>query len=310
LFNLSPDGSEDVSNKFTGQKGSGPNSGLLDVNGALFGNTVGGGSYGDGTVYERLTSGKIKVLHNFAGSPSDGNYPTAALIEVNGVFYGTTQSGGEYNKGTVYSVTANGDETILHSFGSGADGSDPTYDGLVDLGGLLYGTTSYGGATGAGTVYTITLSGTESVLYSFGAVAGDGLAPYGTLIAYKGVLYGTTVDGGAFDDYGTAYKITPSGNETVIHSFGQGEDGKSPEGSLLNVNGTFYGTAQTGGANGDGVVYQMSPSGSESVLYGFKGGRTDGYYPIAGLVQLEGSLYGTTTFGGTYNKGTAFSVTP
>ena len=309
LFSLAPDGSEGVLNKFTGSNGIYPQGSLLDVNGALFGVAASGGTYGDGTVYERPTNGKIKVLHNFAGPPSDGNSPSAGLIEVNGVFYGTTSSGGEYNEGTVFSVTASGSEKILHSFGSGADGSNPDA-GLVNLGGVLYGTTFSGGTASAGTVYSITLSGNESVLHSFGSTAGDGLAPYGNLITYEGALYGTTEDGGAFNNYGTVYKVTTSGNETVLHSFGQGVDGKSPEGALLNVNGTFYGTAVTGGESGDGIVYQMSPNGRETVLYSFLGGRADGYYPMAGLTPVGGSLYGTTYFGGAYLAGTAFSVTP
>ena len=309
LFSLTPNGSENVSNKFTGANGSGPQASLLDVNGALFGSTVNGGTYNDGTVYERLTSGRIKILHDFAGNPTDGQYPSAALIEVNGVFYGTTQLGGEYNEGTVYSVTGSGEETIVHSFGSGADGSDPAADALVDLGGVLYGTTFSGGASGKGTVYSITLSGNESVLHSFGGT-GDGASPYGSLIAYKGTLYGTTTAGGQFDSYGTVYKISPSGSEAVIHSFGQGDDGQGPEGALLNVSGTFYGTTQSGGQYGGGTVYQISPSGAEKILYGFAGGQTDGAHPEAGLVQLGGSLYGTTTFGGAYYEGTAFSITP
>jgi len=310
LFSLTPDGSEAVSNKFTGSNGSGPQGSLLDVNGAFLGTTVGGGTYSDGTVYKRLTNGRIKILHSFAGSPSDGNGPTSALVEVNGVFYGTTSSGGEYNGGTVFSITASGSETILHSFGNATDGSNPYGDGLVYFGGALYGTTDSGGTAGEGAVFSMTLGGTETLLHSFGVSVADGVAPDGTLIAYKGTLYGTTVAGGAFNNYGIVYKITPSGVETVIHSFGQGEDGENPNGALLNVGGTFYGTTQSGGQNKGGAVYKISPSGNEKVLYSFLGGRTDGYDPEAGLVQLGGSLYGTTYFGGTYLSGTAFSITP
>ncbi len=109
-----------------------------------------------------------EVLYSF-GNGADGANPGAALVAVsNGsgcCLYGTTQYGGKYNKGTVFSYGAAG-ETVLHSFGNGADGVSPQ-SGLVEVNGALYGTTYEGGDGNRGVVYGITTSGTQEVVYSF-----------------------------------------------------------------------------------------------------------------------------------------------
>jgi uncharacterized repeat protein (TIGR03803 family) len=94
-------------------------------------------------------------LHSF-GSGSDGISPAAALLNVNGILYGTTRSGGAYGAGIVFSINpTTGTETILHNFGRGSDGASPLSD-LIDVNGMLYGTTSAGGKYGDGTVFTLT----------------------------------------------------------------------------------------------------------------------------------------------------------
>jgi uncharacterized repeat protein (TIGR03803 family) len=141
------------------------------------------------------------VLYRFAGG-SDGEYPDANLLNVNGTFYGTTSDGGASDDGTVYSVNSSGTEKVLYSFAGGADGAHPL-SGLIDVNGMLYGTTTQGGGTGCnntgcGTVYSISTSGTENVLYSF-AGGSDGSSPRAPLLDVGGKLYGTTEDGGTAD---------------------------------------------------------------------------------------------------------------
>jgi uncharacterized repeat protein (TIGR03803 family) len=126
------------------------------VNGMLYGTTLRGGSYGDGTVYSISTAGTEQVLHSF-GKGTDGRSPQASLIAVNGTLYGTTSRGGAHasnadiSGGTVFSVDiATGKERVLHSF-SGSEtigSSDGTYPlvGLIALKGVLYGTTAFGGS--------------------------------------------------------------------------------------------------------------------------------------------------------------------
>ena len=241
----------------------------VNVDGTLYGTTYGGGAYGQGTVFAISVSGKERVLHSF-GSGTDGVWPSASLIDVNGKLYGTTGHGGGpgcgfgNSCGTVFSITTDGKEKVLHSFGSGTDGWWP-FASLTDVNGTLYGTTANGGAdrstcgnTGCGTVFSITPDGSEKVLHSFGG--GDGEEPYAGLIAVKGSLYGTTAFGGSYDA-GTVFSISTTGEETVLHSFGKGADGVRPIASLTDVNGTLFGTTSFGGAastcgNGCGTVFQ------------------------------------------------------
>ena len=265
-----------------------------------------------------------KVLYSFKGG-ADGEYPWAGLVNVKGTLYGTTEKGGANNDGTVFRITTSGKKTVLHSFGGSGDGEYP-WAGLINVNGTLYGTTFGGGAyssscsseyCGYGTVFSITLSGTETVLYSFkGSRAGEG--PYAGLIDVKGTLYGTTLFGGGNNE-GTVFSVTPSGTETVLHRFGGSGDGADPYASLIDVKGTLYGTTYAGGANGCrygrgcGTVFSISPRGKETVLHSF-GGSGDGEYPWAGLINVNGTLYGTTTMGPHHRSarccGTVFSGTP
>ncbi len=272
----------------------------------------GGNANNDGTVFKIAASGAESVLYTFKGG-NDGAHPAASLTNVDGVLYGTTFSGGDANgDGTVFKVTASGAESVLHRFAGGNDGSQP-YASLTDLNGVLYGTTYYGGANGDGTVFKITTSGTEDVLHSFGGGT-DGVAPYAGLTNVNGVLYGTTRNGGAFHTNGSAFgngtvfKITTSGAEHVLHSFGGGNDGRNPFSGLTNVNGVLYGTTYYGGAaNNGGTVFKITTSGVKSAAYSFLGG-SDGAGPYADLTNVNGTLYGTTYEGGASDKGTVFAL--
>jgi uncharacterized repeat protein (TIGR03803 family) len=267
------------------------------------------------------------VLYNFKSSPNDGAEPIAGLINVRGSLYGTTYGGGAYSGsggglGTVFSITTTGTEHVIYNFGKGGayDGANP-YAGLIAVNGAFYGTTLAGGASGyAGTAFSVGTTGKESVLYNFGTMSGsaDGAGPYGGLIAVNGKLYGTTCCGGAYhsstDIGGTVFRVSTTGAEHVLHSFGKGSDGQFPFAGLLNVRGTLYGTTAGDGASNYGTVFKMNATtGKESVLYHFKGG-SDGATPYFGtLVPLNDVLYGTTTVGGgtgcTAGCGTVFSVT-
>ena len=121
---------------------------------------------------------------------------------------------------------------MLHRFSDGPDGAYP-YGSFIDENGMLYGTTSHGGTSGAGTVFSVRPTGEEMVLYRFGASGGsdDGMYPLAALTDVNGTLYGTTLDGGA-DDYGSVFGVTTTGKEKVLHSFGGGDDGANPYASL------------------------------------------------------------------------------
>jgi len=255
------------------------------------------------------------VLHSFALNDTDGYYPYAGLaIDTTGNLYGTTYEGGAYNEGTVFKVTPSGTVTALHSFG-GADGANPYLSRVVrDKAGNLYGTTTAGGANGFGTVFKLSPTGTETVLHSFAADGKDGYRPYASLaIDTTGNLYGTTISGGA-SSYGTVFKVTPSGTETVLYSFKGGTDGCNPynSGVVLGTKGVLYGATAGCGANAVGTVFKLTRTGIETVLHSFANSGTDGFNPYAGLVldKTTGNFYGTTYYGGTSDAGTVFMVTP
>jgi uncharacterized repeat protein (TIGR03803 family) len=214
------------------------------------------------------------VLCSF-GASGDGAYPWASLLNVKGTLYGTTAEGGAKGRGhgTVFSITPSGTETVFYSFGGGGsgDGNFPRAN-LISVKGAFYGTTYQGGANGEGTVFSVTSSGAETLLYRFKGGSGDGANPAAGLINVNGTLYGMTYYGGANDD-GAVFSITTSGTERVLHSFGSG-DGALPTAGLINVEGTLYGTTDGGGAKGDGTVFTITPSGTETVVYSFKGAAT------------------------------------
>jgi uncharacterized repeat protein (TIGR03803 family) len=201
------------------------------IKGTIYGTTASGGTDGDGTVFSIVRSGTETVLHNFAGKPKDGSGPVSSLVSVNGTLYGTTEHGGAHDLGTVFSIAPSGTEIVLHNFKGGAtDGAGPQGP-LVEVRGKLYGTTSGGGAKGSGTFFSITPSGTETVIYSFRGGHRDGGTPRDALINVRETLYGITTNGD-LHNYGTIYSITPSGTEHVLHRFGGGPvgDGAFPEG--------------------------------------------------------------------------------
>jgi uncharacterized repeat protein (TIGR03803 family) len=274
-----------------------------------------------------LPAQTFTTLVSFDGT--DGNNAFAGLVQAtNGDLYGTTYYGGANGDGTIFKMTTSGTLTTLYSFCSESgctDGYD-AYTGLVQAtNGDLYGTTYAGGADGGGTVFKITPGGTLTTLYSFCSQSGcpDGEYPLGALVqAANGDFYGTTYEGGA-DGYGTVFKITPSGTLTTLYSFcSQGvypdcTDGEYPYAGLVQAtNGDFYGTASSGGANGNGTVFKITPSGTLTTLHTFAGYPTDGPYTTAGLVQAtNGDLYGTAEYGGVNcgdigGCGTVFKITP
>jgi uncharacterized repeat protein (TIGR03803 family) len=284
---------------------------LIDANGTLYGTAEKGGGRGKclgstcGTVYSVSTSGAEKVLHSF-GSDPDGAIPEAGLVDVHGTLYGTTAAGG-FGWGTVFSISTSGSEQVLYKFHAIPDGHYPKA-ALIYANGLLYGTTSAGGSSGSGcqsdgcgTVFTVSLSGKETVLYRFAGGKYDGAEPVSNLIDVNGTFYGTTRAGGApiSSHYccGTVYSMSKSGKETVLYIFQGGTDGFFPYAGLINVNGTLYGSTAAGGHcdPGCGTVYSITPQGKERVLYRF-GCCTSpsGLVPVAGLIAVNGTLYGTT----------------
>ena len=327
--------------------GASPMAGLvMDSTGNLYGTTYTGG-IGDGTVFKLTppaTSGEPwteSVLLMFDGA--DGNQPLAGLItDAKGNLYGTTATGGAYDDGTVFELKAPSTKTgtwtqsILLSLNGKADGFFPQADLLLDpVSGDLYGTAVGGGANGDGTVFELKPpasggSWIETTLLSFDGIDGDQPAHTGLVADGTGNLYGTTYFGGtgygsSSSGYGTVFELKPpatggSWTESVLWNFEGAPDGRNPVG-LTMYDGNLYGTTVIGGtgigyngsSNGAGTVFELTSNGgswNESILDSFNG-TTDGLQTYGGVIaDSNGNLYGTTEYGGLYNYGTVFELTP
>ena len=236
---------------------------VRDSAGNLYGATQNGGylgcALGCGTVFKLDATGKEVVLYAFGGGV-DGRFPAAAVIrDAAGNLFSTTLSGGAFGGGTAFKVDSAGNQTVLHSFGSGTDGGG-LFAGLTPVGATFYGTTVGGGAHGFGTVFELDKSGQETVVYSFkGGADGDG--PFAGVISDRaGNFYGTT-DSGGTTSYGTVFKLDSSGNETVLHTFTGVADGAYPYGGVIrdsagNLYGTTYGAEPH---HGFGNVFKIAP---------------------------------------------------
>jgi uncharacterized repeat protein (TIGR03803 family) len=287
---------------------------LIDKSGTLYTTTQGSPDTNGGpplglvlALVPPATSGSAWTeyeLYIFGGNGggASGEVPTAGVVSEAGSLFGTTEYAGN-GYGTVYELTppaTNGPawtETTIHPFAAQpGDGGGPLAPLTLGSGGVLYGTTSYGGSgscpkhlgadDGCGTVFQLTPPATpggawtESVIYSFTGVNGDGAYPAASVaIGKNGALYGTTEYGGiatspcpvsSYDfpgGCGTVFKLTPPSapggtwTETVLHDFTEANgDGASPVAPLvLSSNGVFYGTTSGGGTAGKGTIFAVAP---------------------------------------------------
>ena len=227
VFRISPSGNYTNLYSFAGypNDGAGPYGGLvLGSDGNFYGTTAGGGpgtcpplGQGCGTVFRISPSGTETSIYSFAGTPTDGDFPAAGLVQgSDGNFYGTTESGGisnfegrVANGGTVFRISPGGSYRILYSFvGAGIDGALPEVGLVQGSDGNFYGTTPNGGTNGVGTVFRISPGGSYTNLYSFAGYPHDGSDPVAGLVqGSDGSFYGTTEYGGT-NDSGTVFKFS------------------------------------------------------------------------------------------------------
>ena len=312
----------------TSGDGSTPKAPLIEgTDGNFYGTTAAGGDSSRGVAFKISSTGSETRLHSFGGPGShDGVSPNGLVEGSDGNFYATTNLGGANNLGAIVQITPAGVATVVYSFGTNGntDGSFPEaalVQGSTD--GIFYGTTASGGANSEGTVFSFTLGGVETVLYSFGAAGDrDGAVPNAVLFqGNDGNYYGTTYIGGQYNR-GTVFSVTPQGTETQLYAFhgdgglGGSLDGAYPlNGVIQGSNGEFFGTTNNGGAFNVGTVFRVVPGGSESLVYSFSGasvlaGSQDGAYP-EGVVQASNdALYGVAYGGGANLQGTVFTIPP
>jgi len=254
----------------------------------------------------------FKMLYAFNGG-NDGANPQGRLVLFAGNLYGTTATGGGSNLGTIFQLNIKSlDKTVLYSFGgSPGDGALPLAGLIADSFGSLYGTTRGGGANGNGAVFQMNPLAT-TVMHSFGAPP-DGAQPLDSLaMDAQGNFYGVTYEGGKTGGTGTVFKMDPSGNLTILHSF-VGEPnalGSEPVAGLLPIGNYLYGTNINGAlATSGGTVFRTDiKTGKTSLLYAFSGGA-DGGNPQGQLItDGQGNLYGTTLGGGSGHAGVIYKL--
>lgn len=284
----------------------------------------GAGGKGTGAIARLTPDGTLSTLYSFKDDGTEGLIVFGALTQASdGHLYGTTYFGGPEGGGVLFRVTLDGTYTLLRGFGGGEPNPLFPYTGVTQgPDGYLYGTTHNGGATNKGTIYRIATDGSDfSVIHEFSG--GNGENPQGKLVVgADGLLYGTTMMGGA-DNRGTVYRISTSGTYELLYSFprlgafsSQGlavnAAGANPRAGLLRAaDDTLYGTAYQGGAHGYGTVFSITPEGELSVVHDFLGPSFGGGKPAAPLTQDEaGNLYGTTEVGGYLQRGSVWRLTP
>ena len=300
VFQMTPDGTVSVLHEFTGgADGSRPSAALIQAtDGNLYGTTLIGGSFGDGTVFTITPDGTFSVLHSFIDA--EGSEPNALIQATDGNFYGTAALGAAFGGGTAFQMTPGGSVTILHQFAS-ADGLWPRVPLIQAIDGNFYGTATGGGPLKFGTVFMMTPAGTVTVLHAFDGVT-EGWNPNALIQATDGNFYGTNQDSlvGGFTCCGTVFKMAPGGALTVVHVFaGTPTDGASPLAGLVQgTDGNLYGTTNTGGIFGGGTVFRLDTNlCSDTLTLGYSGGILDLGFTLRSSMPTTWSTWAVTSGG-------------
>jgi uncharacterized repeat protein (TIGR03803 family) len=314
IFKVTPSGSVSVLHSFNGSDGSYPTVSLIrDAAGNLYGTTSQGGANAEcscGTVFKLASDGALTVLHSFTG---DYAYPSAVTLDAEGNLYGFEYATNA--NGSIFKVTLDGVFSVVYNFCSlsnCADGSTPVGSLIINRAGNLYGTTNRGGEFNQGAVFELTPECAETVLYSFTGGA-DGGNPVGKLTQdAQGNMYGVTYAGGPTpsSSYGTLFKITSAGVESVLYNFCQltnCTDGARPAGALtLDASGNLYGTTILGGTNNAGVLFKVTPEAAESALEDLTTSADGGN---GAVLDKSGNVYAEIYSGGKTSQGSVMKLT-
>lgn len=299
IFKITPEGTFTLLHTFTGPDGRAPRAALVQASdGNFYGTTSRGGAFNAGTIFRLTPAGLLTTLHSF--DPASGAAePWAGLLEgQNGELYGGTRV-----PGALFKVTTGGTFTILHQFPSSravstdlVEGTDGNFYGALGDAFFVLDLTFFRLAPGG--------DYTEIVPFVDRHVYGSGTARMRA--ASDGNFYGTTAGEGP-NGAGTAFKLTPWGDLTVLHAF-TAEEGASASG-LVEAGMLFYGVTWYGGIAENGLVFSMTHAGNLSVVHRFSG--PSGGLSVAGpTLGTDGYLYVTTTAGGSLEGGTVTRMAP
>jgi uncharacterized repeat protein (TIGR03803 family) len=301
-FRMTPNGTVTVLHSFAGGSDGARPGTLVKVEGDFYGTTTEGGTPGRGTIFKMSPEGAVVPLHEFAGGPGGSRPSSNLLLAPDGNFYGTTAYGGEFESGTIFRMSSDGQVVVIYSFPGGMDGESP--GGLIQHSdGNFYGAAGGGLpgflVSGMGILFRMTPGGDLTVLHRFEGT--DGIGPGGMVQGLDGNLYGTTISGGA-SRLGTVFRLTTAGAVSVLHSFSGSPHGAYPGGGLIRgTDGALYGTTTAGGRaftfRSTGTAFRITTAGAFSVLHVFQS-YFDGDEPRGALLQAsDGNLYGAARDG-------------
>ncbi len=307
LFRLATSGSSfNVLAHFNGAaEGNAPQETLaLGKDSAYFGLTQYGGAYNHGALF-KVCGGVTTVVKSFNYNV-DGAYPQGGLLRgKDGSLYGMTGAGGLKGGGTIFKLSASGSFSTLRHLTAATDGGSPQSTLIQGMDDYLYGTTYSGGPGYGGTAFKLKTDGTGfTVLRAFVQTTDGNSTQAGLVQAKDGNYYGITGYSSRF------FKITPSGQYSVVQTLDYALHGHNPYGSLVvGKDGDLYGTMNDGGTNNGGTIFKIKTDGTITVLRHLTK-AADGANPKGGLVQgSDDAFYGTTSTGGTNGVGTIFRIT-
>ncbi|HMO77976.1 MAG TPA: peptidoglycan-binding protein [Candidatus Paceibacterota bacterium] len=317
-LNTPEDGLQNLHTFQHGVNGAYPEGSLIFFGDKFYGMTRDGGPAGGGVVFSIDPDGNnFSVLRNFGsegfGDEGEyGSYPRGSLILSGGKFYGMTVYNGLYGDGTIFSLTADGENIeVLHNFSDAVDetnGKNPI-DSIIRVGNVLYGMVPQGGENGSGVIFSINVNGTGyTVLHSFESNKGN---PYGSLTSLGGKLYGLTYSGSE-DGAGSIFSININGTGfQYLHYFNYEDDGADPSNSLVADGTKLYGVTSSGGEYGNGTIFYYETSGDVfNVLHHLDNSdpNYEGGYAVGDLVISDGVIYGMTSEGGEDGAGNIFKI--
>jgi len=273
---------------------------LLGQDGVLYGAAYEGGYPSQGTIFRVNPDGSaFRLLRRFSHT-NEGEWAWGLADGKDGYLYGTTLQGGALGGGTLYKISTDGSElTVLRNFRE----PEPNYSVLPDLivakDGVLYGVMRRGETATAGSVFKMNRDGSAFTnLHQFGT-SPNGSWPNRLIEGSDGLLYGSTAGGGK-NSAGVIYSMGKDGsNFALLHHF---EASQFPAFISASTNGALF------GADG-GMVFRVNTDGTGfTVLHSFPGLSGSNNRPIDLILGNDGSLYGTTVYGGDFDAGVLFRM--